>query len=65
MGPEAHVWDMSSGKCAYCGTSAMAMEEPVNYDYVWVIVAAVAFFGMVTPIAAAVSKKKKERELYA
>ena len=65
MGPEAHVWDMSSGKCAYCGTSAMAMEEPVNYDYVWVILAAVAFFGMVTPIAAAISKKKKERELYA
>jgi len=62
MGPEAHVWDMSTGKCAYCNVNAMAVEEPVNYDYVWVIVAAVAFFGMVTPIAAAVSKKKKERD---
>jgi len=62
MGPESHMWDMSTGACSMCNLSSATNDvEQFNWDIVWVIAGGVLAISAITPILVAISKKTKAR----
>ncbi len=59
--PEAHSWDMSTGKCAACGITATVETEARNWDFVWLILcgAVVCTIAVTTGVLVHSYKKRK------
>ncbi len=58
--PEAHVWDVATGKCATCGKMSIVETKNTNWDVVWVA-AGVALVGAVILSAGLMAASRRKR----
>ena len=63
--PEAHTWDMTTGKCSTCGTASIVEADNTNWDVVWVVVAIAVVGAMILSASLMVAGRKKRKELEA
>ena len=63
--PEAHIWDMTTGKCSACGIDSIAQANSTNWDFVWVVIGVVVAGAVATSVGVMAAARKKRKNLEA
>jgi len=61
--PEAHIWDMNTGKCTTCGVASIVEVNNTNWDFVWVVIGIIAVSALATSVGVMATSRKRRKEL--
>ncbi len=61
--PEAHSWDMNTGKCALCGVATVAQTEAKNWDLVWLVACGAVVCTAIITASVMVHNRKKRKAM--
>lgn len=65
LAPEAHIWDMTTGKCTTCGKMSIVEADNTNWDFVWVVAGITVVGAIILSAGLMVASRRKRRELEA